>query len=698
LGQIVTEFFQGAKSNPALFPVDLKAFTHFGDSFPTFAFLMTADRKLHVWSVTGKSCLKVIDLVDQADSVPTLLPPVPRSFLQLYSEAYESRERDRHGRPLTTIQYKLAVYLPLKDQSVFQIYAFRIDTLHNITLVKEVSAPVLREEMVDFGLTLKNNLSRDAIDSDNFLWGVWEGLGKTTVGCVPIDTDKSKKSPRWSFATMSGKFQEDTSALEHALASPATDPQHAVLSYLFCPGRFSRRVILKALLAYQVTAPLNCSVAELRSVIADTVLQDLQRASTSEIVAPEEFQRTLRSAWLKFLSHCVQNWQIANSALGLHISQNVHLVMLVKADSLSLLRRCDAAEVLHHFQDAELDPSSFPLLPRASLSNYPALQESDTRQALLDFIALVGAITSAMSAGEFATVSNQLRLEFGRPRAMGETEIAVNFRDKHLGQLDSDQGFLRHTAGILRQREDYLREIVDAVLAVAASEVGGATGGTGEYFSSEILQCLAVNLGQEIVSARVNLIKNLILVVLVFKAYLGEVAGARLSSLLDVLRTGLAAVYLQSQILTSPLGHPFYERLSSFPIAVIPPKNGHNMNIYSIYFLSERTPTTLTSFQRMPTVLVQSMLAGFGFFSLNKTRKEAGLARCAHLLDKHFQPLVARSFIQLLPFKAPALFHVLGKSFALLGEIQKAEDCFSRAAVHGLPFPPFSSSSFLFLL
>lgn len=92
---------------------------------------------------------------------------------------------------------------------------------------------------------------------------------------------------------------------------------------------------------------------------------------------------------------------MSNSPLGIHVSQNTHLLILVKADSLSLIRQCDAAEVVHHFVERQLDSSLFPLLPAASLPDFPVLIPSETKEAILTFINMVDTISEFISPIHF---------------------------------------------------------------------------------------------------------------------------------------------------------------------------------------------------------------------------------------------------------------------------------------------------------
>ena len=119
----------------------------------------------------------------------------------------------------------------------------------------------------------------------------------------------------------------------------------------------------------------------------------------------------MRTGWLKFLSYCVLHWQEANSPLGIHISQNTHLIMLVKPDMLSLIRTCDSAEVLHHFQERHLDSSLFSLLPTSSLGSHPTLVPSPTRDALLAFMGVVDAIHESLMPTAHALVLMNLSRE-----------------------------------------------------------------------------------------------------------------------------------------------------------------------------------------------------------------------------------------------------------------------------------------------
>ena len=165
LGRLMGGLMQQSKANQGQFLVALRVFSHIhvnedSETENTFAFALSADRRLRIWSLQSRTCLKTVDLADQNDAVSSPLPPIPTSFLQLYCETVGVAERGDGAGNLSHV-YKLVLLLPLQEQSIFQVYRFTVDEntqgkLLDFKLEREVSAPILpRQELVDFGLTLK---------------------------------------------------------------------------------------------------------------------------------------------------------------------------------------------------------------------------------------------------------------------------------------------------------------------------------------------------------------------------------------------------------------------------------------------------------------------------------------------------------------------------------------------------------------
>ncbi|KAG0228513.1 hypothetical protein BGW42_002104 [Actinomortierella wolfii] len=329
----------------------------------SYLFTLSQDRHVRVWSPQGKLCqsLHIPPEPSASGIVHETIDPTHKAFIgTLYN-------------PSMPWALRLLVYIPNSHGVQLYIYSTRLDLQDGIHFTQSSHSSIPSEHLVGSDSGQLNLVSMSIVPSaqaDGYtIWGLWARDRKFFVRYLLVSDPVVETNAYSQFAErhiLAGRWwnvamDRELNSLLRTIAFLEDDNTRDVTSqfvdFVFKAGRFSNKTIIDSLIAlrpYCRTLLENASNNNLRA-LAISALSGPEDGSmyTNK---PEDRQEQVK-AWRKFISTCAQKELEGASAVGLAINASGYLA-IIKEESLSFLRVCDASEVIYHtFVDKQFEIS-----------------------------------------------------------------------------------------------------------------------------------------------------------------------------------------------------------------------------------------------------------------------------------------------------------------------------------------------------
>lgn len=369
-----------------------------------FAFTLSRDRKLRVWSLIHRSCIRTIALGDQYD----FIPGDPRKLLTTYSA--DADDEDGVGF--------IAVHLPDYATPGFYIYSFEINSnagLGELNLIAErTSEPGL--ELHDMNIINEGQPK---------LWALYEKSGiplikHTILNELTTDIPSEITPASWEFVSQAPTTPLDPAAFSDYVLSAAagTTIPEIFLDVIFTPGAFSPLTISRAIAEYtsliiNEIAPENRPEKLLDPPIYDNLAQhaadvvgchvQLEYDAASGVPRSEEHQQKIKFEWLRFASLVGETH--ARAQLPLHLAihaQQPQQILVIQSEAISAPVVEDQCQIIRRITD--------PNIPSDVARNFLELDESlvekfcseelvsyDSRESVLRVFMLARSLTQLIS-------------------------------------------------------------------------------------------------------------------------------------------------------------------------------------------------------------------------------------------------------------------------------------------------------------
>lgn len=318
-----------------------------------FAFTLSRDRKLRVWSLIHRSCIRTIALGDQYD----FISGDPRKLLKTYST--DADDEDGIGY--------IAVHLPDYATPGFYIYSFEINRnagLGELNMIAERSS--------EAGLELHD--MHIINEGQPKLWALYERSGipfikHTILNELTNDTPTEVIPAPWQLVSQSPTIPLDPAAFsDYVLSAAAGTPIPDIfLDVIFTPGAFSPLTISHAISEYtslmiNEIAPENRPEKLLDPPVYDDLAQhaadvvgchvELEYDASSGAPRTEEYQQKIKFEWLRFASLVGEAHGRAQLPLHLAIhAQQPQQIIVVQSEAISAPVVEDQCQIIRRVTD-----------------------------------------------------------------------------------------------------------------------------------------------------------------------------------------------------------------------------------------------------------------------------------------------------------------------------------------------------------
>lgn len=183
--------------------------------------------------------------------------------------------------------------------------------------------------------------------SETRIWAVWrtndvDAIAVTHVGLPLQNADINSE---WEPAVLIQSSDKD-----YVISDGSnTDPRQSYINYIFHPGKFSLKDIIRALSIYRKSNHLgdvHISPNALKEKVCMAVEAEIQNEVMDYELMDEDYLEIVNRCWSKFYSCVLQYHLNKYRPVGLLLLPNVSGVVLLKKSSFSLLRPMEALEHL----------------------------------------------------------------------------------------------------------------------------------------------------------------------------------------------------------------------------------------------------------------------------------------------------------------------------------------------------------------
>ncbi|KAL1924308.1 uncharacterized protein VTP21DRAFT_7343 [Calcarisporiella thermophila] len=470
-------------------PIALTSYQH---SSNTYVFAICRDRKLRVWSLASKLCVKTIPLPSSSGSQTTSAREVGSNGLLQTGEFPFSAAPKRYIQILehdvvpNSASFCIITFVPTEPDPFFALYLCELDPMSRTikTLALEYSkfcdasqwslSGLLPEDLVQFHV-LKVPVGE--VDDEGeittsqkpalwTLWTLWRRQHEAVIRYSNLQATKELQQQgageiqaemvfkantigeRWHNIVLPNRVNVDAAYFDNLLATTSKDVPELFCEYIFEPGRFSRTQILQALLAYRNSSASKSGDAslqtptrreqDLREQVAEAVAQHthLEFHSDSGVPQYDEHRRLVKTEWLRFLALCIHYRHEADLPVGMAFDPRTNMFTVVKRNCLSAIRVCDELEVLHHHFNGDFDLAELYIVPRYLLTqSYPHLASDETARALLSLVKSMRFLVAGIPQGMMIQIEEELTVLLNSPSYVSAVSEAQDYFDRNLQEI-----------------------------------------------------------------------------------------------------------------------------------------------------------------------------------------------------------------------------------------------------------------------
>ncbi|XP_015761329.1 PREDICTED: nuclear pore complex protein Nup160-like [Acropora digitifera] len=455
-------------------------------------FALCRDLKLRVWSCQNMACIYVKDLVgDIPDEIDLQVSPAQGHLLRKVVDPSSG-------------QFYLALFLYVGDNTQFCVY--------------EVvpSKDILSLSPVSFKYFAKENLV-DFVVTPSHLWTVWTNTeGDAVVYFTALEGGEDSQQG-WIRV-----FLQPTDQFE-VHVPPYKEAREVFLEHVFYPGRFSNHSILKAMQIYRhlpdengSNLDENVSRGDLKHAVINLIDSEIQMSAPDSEMLHDEYSNLQLHCWNKFFSYVVQYHQVSNKAMGIFVDENTGLVSLIRKDILCFLRPCDVFEQLH----LSSDPLDISLLSQEPFA------DKTLKTCFISFCNVLQLVSQQLSADHLSALENDVKYQLNP--ALTAEQIAISLltsvSDEEQEDLDGNSLFefqqeleasLHKVKGVFRCLDFLLRGLdIQGIVRDAEPDAGWSEAyhamSCGHLFSSELSLSLLSTSSRQIISSRLSVCKQLL--------------------------------------------------------------------------------------------------------------------------------------------------------------------------------------------
>ncbi|XP_067018107.1 nuclear pore complex protein Nup160-like [Acropora muricata] len=455
-------------------------------------FALCRDLKLRVWSCQDMACIYVKDLVgDIPDEIDLQVSPAQGHLLRKVVDPSSG-------------QFYLALFLYVGDNTQFCVY--------------EVvpSKDILSLSPVSFKYFAKENLV-DFVVTPSHLWTVWTNTEGDAVGYFTALEGGEDSQQGWTRV-----FLQPTDQFE-VHVPPYKEAREVFLEHVFYPGRFSNHSILKAMQIYRhlpdengSNLDENVSRGDLKHAVINLIDSEIQMSAPDSEMLHDEYSNLQLHCWNKFFSYVVQYHQVSNKAMGIFVDENTGLVSLIRKDILCFLRPCDVFEQLH----LSSDPLDISLLSQEPFA------DKTLKTCFISFCNVLQLVSQQLSADHLSALENDVKYQLNP--ALTAEQIAISLltsvSDEEQEDLDGNSLFefqqeleasLHKVKGVFRCLDFLLRGLdIQGIVRDAEPDAGWSEAyhamSCGHLFSSELSLSLLSTSSRQIISSRLSVCKQLL--------------------------------------------------------------------------------------------------------------------------------------------------------------------------------------------
>ncbi|TIA99298.1 hypothetical protein E3P96_02943 [Wallemia ichthyophaga] len=380
-----------------------------------FAFTLSRDRKLRVWSLIHRSCIRTIALGDQYD----FIPGDPRKLLTTYSTDID----DDDGIGF------ISVHLPDYATPGFYIYSFEINRnagLGELNLIAErTSEPGL--ELHDMCIINHGQPK---------LWALYEKSGiplikHTLLNELTTDMPSQITPASWDVVTQAPITPLDPAAFSDYVLSAAagTSIPDIFLDVIFTPGAFSPLTISRAIVEYtsliiNEIAPENRPEKLLDPPVYDNLAQhsadvvgchiQLEYDAASGVPRTEEHQQKVKFEWLRFASLVGETHGRAQLPLHLAIhAQQPQQILVIQSEAISAPVIEDQCQTIRRITDPNVSSDTvrdFLELEESTVEKFCSeeLVSRESRESVLRVFMLARSLIQLISLDKLRNIQDDI--------------------------------------------------------------------------------------------------------------------------------------------------------------------------------------------------------------------------------------------------------------------------------------------------
>ncbi|BGP21800.1 nuclear pore complex protein Nup160 [Rhodotorula toruloides] len=520
----------------------------------TFAFGVTRDRKLRIWSLESGACFRAIDLPRAKSSSNALTLASSNSSIDsprasrndsLLSPAPQALVKLVHGSDLTSYPAYLALFSPASSASpaAFILYGLATDAssgeLSELEPVAERSCPSGSiGNLVDFGVA-RMDLAGDASWT---LWTCWDEGGETeirTIGVSELDAQAiATVEDEWivvergtvaKTATWTAAYFDDQ--LRDSPASVAD----TVLRHISFPGRYPPATLDHALQQYEelilselendgVPAPAQfgleyaTQLERAAAIVGSTVI--LQQCPQTGAFLHDEYNKQLKIEWLRFVAMLNESRSVALYPTCLALDEARGIAAVFGRDSVTVPIVREAVHALRSLSTpqqilaAQAEPESLLDLPPALSADYTL------RSDILPLLAIIRDLQSRLTTNNLRTLESLLLEQIRAPFTADMEDTALDLFDKSLEPALPDDSVAQIVAAL--KGLDSSERAVDTFLRLLISEQLSpiAASAADDQPASDLSNALLADALSTSIETRYELAKGLVAVLLV--VWVGE--------------------------------------------------------------------------------------------------------------------------------------------------------------------------------
>ncbi|KAI9202807.1 uncharacterized protein BJ171DRAFT_512078 [Polychytrium aggregatum] len=530
------------------------------------AVVLTREGRIRVWDAVQKRCLKSIQLEQE------LLTTVDESMQRICSFSKVSQEARYHMKAFDWIvddntgdqSFKLALLIPTAHSAapillVSQVQYTRgtadISPIHkSICHWDDDAGTTIADHLVDFFVVPSSCLGGNVlsaqpgdptvVDRSWAICGAWERQCQsyarythiilTTAG--PEVPSKHITPQRWISIWTRPRQLLDVPESEQRIQ--ANDIDELFLKHLVASERFSTTVLHNVLEQYvefySVPLPDLIKIPLGRCItmaVHEAVKQATDLSPIDDQVLLEAAQihhEELREKWGRFLAMCIELDIVENTPLGLGINPITGLVTMVKRGGFSILRMCDASEVLCLQQNAVsggFDSSAFAMLAPSWLKRYPGLCSSQFRHNATVFFDVVDHVNQVVHPCDIKAFEEDVAYSLSSHDSVGMTiSYVASLYSKHFHELarspEDVNALLRELSGI-EEFPVWYTEMIDLLGgkdALSTTSTPWQWPSFSDGQRSDMMQLIFVASQKQIIESRYELCRNFLVFLTVLKS------------------------------------------------------------------------------------------------------------------------------------------------------------------------------------